>query len=234
VSVRVRVFVRRAGEGRGIDTFMFPVAHARWLVAKGVRARPRYCLGSYGSADEGANPSADPEADKSADTRAHVHRRYFGVVTGGCQEPACVTCEALLPEETRFGCAGAYGFGAPGSNECPASYFRILAEVACRSAAAAAGLSYGGIETEEAYPRGCYSGSVEGGIWRVKLNMATAGAGQSQSRLLCSGARVLFMPALGLMWAHMGTRWSHSSVSWGYSKEPSVRLIRTHAPRFRC
>ena len=37
-------------------------------------------------------------------------------------------------------CAGAYVFGAAGSNECPSGSVRIVAEAACRTAATATGI----------------------------------------------------------------------------------------------
>jgi hypothetical protein len=109
--------------------------------------------------------------------------------------PACGTCEASLPEPTWSVCAGAYAFGTLGSNECPTNYIRIEAEGACQIAAAAAGQAYKGSETESGYPRGCYSYTSTSGSWSVYFNMATTGAGQSKSKLLCSGARFLARPS---------------------------------------
>ena len=109
--------------------------------------------------------------------------------------PACGTCEASLPEPTWSVCAGAYAVGTLGSNECPTNYIRIEAEGACQIAAAAAGQAYQGSETDDGYPRGCYSTSLTSGGWGVYFNMATTGAGQSQSKLLCSGARFLARPS---------------------------------------
>ena len=104
-------------------------------------------------------------------------------------------CEASLPEPTCSACAGAYAVGTLGSNECPTNYTRIEAEGACQIAAAAAGQAYKGSETDPGYPRGCYSTTVTGGILGVYFNMATTGAGQLQSKLLCSGARFLARPS---------------------------------------
>ena len=105
---------------------------------------------------------------------------------------ACLrgTCEHVCaavrcPEPTWSVCVGRYAFGAVGSNECPANFLRVQAEGACRAAAAAAGQAYGGSETDAGYPRGCYS-TVQGGSSGVFFNLATTGAGQSASKLLCS------------------------------------------------
>ena len=124
--------------------------------------------------------------------RRGVRARYFA---SSCV--ACVRhmCEASLPEPTWSVCAGAYAFGTLGSNECPTNYIRIEAEGACQIAAAAAGQGYQGSETESGYPRGCYSTSLTSGSRGVFFNMATTGAGQSKSKLLCSGARFLARPS---------------------------------------
>ena len=104
-------------------------------------------------------------------------------------------CEASLPEPTWSVCAGAYAVGTLGSNECPSDYIRVEAEGACQIAAAAAGQAYVGRFTESGYPRGCFSVFLTTGIWSVYFNMATTGAGQGSSRLLCSGARSLARPS---------------------------------------
>ncbi len=113
---------------------------------------------------------------------------------------ACDTCEALLPEPTWSVCAGAYGVGTLGSNECPTNYIRIEAEGACQIAAATAGQWYGGTVTFSTYPRGCYSYTRAGTfsdnlLSGVYFNMATTGAGQSDSKPLCYGARFLARPS---------------------------------------
>ena len=111
--------------------------------------------------------------------------------------PACGTCEASLPEPTWSVCAGAYAAGTLGSNECPTDYFRIEAEGACQIAAAAAGQAYKGSESDSGWPRGCYSYSalLTSGSSGVYFNKATTGAGQGNSKLLCSGARSLARPS---------------------------------------
>ncbi len=109
----------------------------------------------------------------------------------------------MLPEPTWPVCAGAYAFSTPGTNECPTNYTRIQAEGACQIAAAAAGQAYKGSETDAGYPRGCYSTTLMGGVLGVYFNMATTGAGQLVSRLLCSGGARFPHPRLGLsFWAH--------------------------------
>jgi hypothetical protein len=89
---------------------------------------------------------------------------------------ACITTGVLV-------CAG-FALGKPGSMDCPANYFRIVAEDVCRSAAAAAGQAYQGRETNNDSPRGCNLN--EGGVF---LNDAT-GQRPSRAKLLCSGARL--------------------------------------------
>jgi hypothetical protein len=83
-------------------------------------------------------------------------------------------------------CAGAYVSGVAGSNECPASSVRIVAEVACRTAAAAAGKTpYSTfLWTEPSVPRGCFYDSDNDAY----LNMHAVGAGDSDARLLCAAA----------------------------------------------
>jgi hypothetical protein len=136
--------------------------------------------------------------------------------------PACGTCEASLPEPTWSACAGAYAFGTLGSNECPANYIRIEAVGACQIAAAAAGLVYEGLLTDSlhsGFPRGCFYALMTSGFWGVLFNMATTGAGQVNSKLLCSGARSLARPSCALFVYPPGYLLSHSLRSLGYSIE---------------
>jgi hypothetical protein len=86
-------------------------------------------------------------------------------------------------------CAGAYVFGAAGSNECPAGSVRIETEAACRAAAAAAGKTVDSafVETEPAYPRGCYN-YIFAADDTVYFNTHAVGAGGASSRLLCAAA----------------------------------------------
>jgi hypothetical protein len=81
-------------------------------------------------------------------------------------------------------CAGAYVSGAAGSNECPAGSARIESEAACRTAAAAAGKIVGSnfVETDPAYPRGCYYGTS----YNAYFNTHAGGAGSSGYQLLCA------------------------------------------------
>ena len=140
--------------------------------------------------------------------------------------PACGTCEASLPEPTWSVCAGAYAAGTLGSNECPTNYNRIEAEGACQIAAAAAGQAYKGSETDSGYPRGCYSYISTSGIWGVYFNTATTGAGRSNSKLLCSGARFLARPSWVLFVYTRGYLCSHPLGSLGYSIEYPIRTLR--------
>jgi hypothetical protein len=153
-----------------------------------------------------------------------VRARYFA---SSCM--ACVRhmCEASLPEPTWSVCAGAYAFGTLGSNECPTNYIRIEAEGACQIAAAAAGQAYQGSETESGYPRGCYSIPLTSGSWGVYFNMATTGAGQSKSKLLCSGARFLVRPSWVLFCVHTWVLVGVTHLrSLGYSTEYPIRTLR--------
>ncbi len=80
-------------------------------------------------------------------------------------------------------CAGAYMSGAAGSNECPAGSARIETADACRTAAAAAAKGVGSafVETDAAYPRGCYYGNAN-----AYFNKHAVGAGHSNAQLLCA------------------------------------------------
>ena len=153
---------------------------------------------------------------------------YFA---SGCV--ACVRhmCEASLPEPTWSDCAGAYAFGTLGSNECPTNYIRIEAEGACQIAAAAAGQAFHYSQTNDHYPRGCYSYTptglyIENFLSGVFFNMATFGAGQSDSKLLCSGARSLARASWDLFAYTRGYLLSHSLRSLGYSIEHPIRTLR--------
>ena len=95
----------------------------------------------------------------------------------------CGTAEG--PRVVVLSCAGAYVSGAAGSNACPAGSVRIETEAACRTAAAAAGkrLASTFVETDPAYPRGCY--------YYISTNVAffnthAVGAGWSGYQLLCA------------------------------------------------
>ncbi len=78
--------------------------------------------------------------------------------------------------------AGAYVSGAAGSNACPAGSVRIEAEAACRTAAAAAGKTFGSTSVEADYPRGCYIWTDDNNAY---FNPHAVGAGEASSRLLC-------------------------------------------------
>jgi hypothetical protein len=80
-------------------------------------------------------------------------------------------------------CAGSYVSGADGSNECPAGSVRIETEVACRTAATAAGKTVPSyfVDTDPAFPRGC---SFYGNT--AYFNPHAVGAGSSGVQLLCA------------------------------------------------
>jgi hypothetical protein len=82
-------------------------------------------------------------------------------------------------------CAGAYVFGAAGSNECPAGSVPIETEAACRTASAAAGKtpSSSFVETNTNYPRGCYYYTRDNIAY---FNVHAVGAGRSVAQLLCA------------------------------------------------
>ncbi len=82
-------------------------------------------------------------------------------------------------------CAGAYVSGAAGSNECPTSSVRIATEAACRTAAAAAGKTFGSTSVDKDYPRGCYIWTIDNTAY---FNPHAVGAGDSYTQLLCAAA----------------------------------------------
>ncbi len=83
-------------------------------------------------------------------------------------------------------CAGAYVAGAAGSNACPAGSVRIEDEAACSTAVILTGKTAGGsnpfVETESAFPRGCY---YTGGT-KAYFNTHAVGTGNSGAQLLCA------------------------------------------------
>jgi hypothetical protein len=86
-------------------------------------------------------------------------------------------------------CTGACVSGVAGSNECPAGSVRIATEAACRTVAAAAGLtpsSFGFVLTNPYAPRGCYYHSTSNRISVAYFNTHAVGAGDSIYRLLCA------------------------------------------------
>jgi hypothetical protein len=125
-------------------------------------------------------------------------------ITGGTPSPdedARMLWRACIPTGVLV-CAG-FALGILGSMACPPNYFRIVAEDVCRSAAAAVGQAYQGRETSVVSPRGCnlFEYTQPQLTWRngVFFNDAT-GAGPSQSKLLCSGARVHLYSRRGPSW----------------------------------
>jgi hypothetical protein len=102
-------------------------------------------------------------------------------------------------------CAGAYVAGAAGSNACPAGSVRIETEAACRTAATAAGMTFGSTSVEADYPRGCY-------IWtddnKAYFNSGAVGAGAPDARLLCAAVATTGAPPRALCGSagHTGER----------------------------
>jgi hypothetical protein len=98
-------------------------------------------------------------------------------------------------------CAG-FALGTLRSMDCPANYFRIVAEDVCRRAAATAGQLYQGRETSagppSGYPWGCNLKEREGVFLMVPTD-----ATRSQVAIitdyypLCSGARLLIYSRRG-------------------------------------
>jgi hypothetical protein len=120
------------------------------------------------------------------------------------QRPRDLRAAHALPEPTWSVCAGAtFAWGALGSSECPANYFRIVDEGACRSAAAAAGQAYDKRLANADYPQGCFmsESTALSESTAVYCNiMGTTSTRQSQSKLLCSGARVALTLVEGPSW----------------------------------
>ncbi len=83
-------------------------------------------------------------------------------------------------------CAGTYVSGDAGSNQCPAGYFRIEAEDACRTAATLTGMTFNFVGTESNIPRGCI---YDAGNNVAYFNTHAVGEGGfSGFQLLCAGA----------------------------------------------
>ncbi len=90
-------------------------------------------------------------------------------------------------------CAGAYVSGESTRNECPAGSVRIVTEAACRTAAAAAGKTFGYVVTEARAPRGCYYDSYN----NANFNAHAVGDGVFGYRLLCAAVTTgALMPRL--------------------------------------
>jgi hypothetical protein len=89
------------------------------------------------------------------------------------------------PMRAVLSCAGAYVWGAAGSNECPAGFVWIETQTACRIAAAAVGKTFSLTESSPYFPRGCFY--YDGNNW-VYFNPHAVGAGRSTDQLLCAAA----------------------------------------------
>ncbi len=141
---------------------------------------------------------------------------HVSVRSADCCRPAAASC------------AAGYAWGEDGSNQCPKSYYAIVNEAACETAAAAAGKAYRGIETVPYLPSGCYIYQQEGGGFY--LNADAVGAGVPGAQLLCSGAAHLARPAeapLVLLGYSRGTRratMGHSRDTMGHSSTPVCRI----------
>jgi hypothetical protein len=98
---------------------------------------------------------------------------------------------SLLPTPA-VPCAADYAWGEDGSNRCPTSYYTIVNEAACETAATAAGEGYFGIRTDPSFPSGCYLHQRIGGF---VFNADAVGTGVRGTQLLCSGAAHLARPA---------------------------------------
>jgi hypothetical protein len=89
------------------------------------------------------------------------------------------------PRVAVLSCAGAYVSGADGSTDCPAVSARIETEAACRTAAAAAGMTPGSrfAETNRYAPRGCYYWTFDNTAY---FNTHAVGRGTPGYQLLCA------------------------------------------------
>ena len=133
-----------------------------------------------------------------------------------------------LPQPTWSVCAGGtFAWGALGSGECPANYFRIVDEGACRSAAAAAGKAYDKLLSKADYPQGCFmsESTALSESTAVYYNiMGTTSTRQSQSKLLCSGARVSLHARRG---SQLGAYHGQGSVALSVEKTVGTRKCVT-------
>jgi hypothetical protein len=121
-------------------------------------------------------------------------------------------------------CAAGYAWGEDGSNQCPASYYRIVNAAACESAAAAAGKAYlGSFKDPDPYsPSGCYFYKGNDGFY---FNADAVGAGKRGAQLLCSGAarsrtRRLrhFQGTHGLLLGYSRATIGYSRATMGYTR----------------
>jgi hypothetical protein len=95
-------------------------------------------------------------------------------------QPAAAICAA---------CAGAYALGASNTNACPSGASKIGAAAACESAAAAAGVLYGGSHSTLNSPSGCFMNITAHPNNIVIFNTAVPGAADAYAQPLCAGAR---------------------------------------------
>ena len=121
--------------------------------------------------------------------RVRLSTRYPCTATSPSRRPsdarAIQKVDGRLRPRMRCFTSGAYVSGADGSNECPAGSLQILAEAACRAAAAAAGKTVPStfVETYSISPRGCYYSTLTNCAY---FNTHSVGGGSSNGRLLCA------------------------------------------------
>ncbi len=97
-------------------------------------------------------------------------------------------------------CAGTYVSGDAGSNQCPAGYFRIEAEDACRTAATLTGMTFDFVLTRSDEPRGCFYDTSDNYAY---FNTHAVGAGYPGYQPLCVTAGAPLLAARG---THRGTQ----------------------------
>ena len=108
---------------------------------------------------------------------------------GSPTQPVCV-CVCARP---RARVCAEYFIQPADSNDCPAGWMRIETEAACRTAAAAMGVFFAIVETEPAWPRGCYRLDVA----QMFFNIDLVGAGNSRAQLLCGAPHTCIAWATG-------------------------------------
>jgi hypothetical protein len=108
-------------------------------------------------------------------------------------------------------CAGAYVWGAAGSNACPAGSVRIETEAACRAAVAAAGKTPASpfLATTSNWPRGCNYEAFDDNSY---FNNHAVGAGYTSAVPLCAVA-TFGAPHRCTSNRVLSNRWSKSGVA---------------------
>jgi hypothetical protein len=85
----------------------------------------------------------------------------------------------------RVECRAAFEIGVTNSNGCPANYYSVTTEAACKSLAAIAGGTYETRGDYKYYPARCFWHTVSR---KVYWNKHGSGAGNSFAQPLCAGA----------------------------------------------